>query len=236
MAPGAVRPPPGVSVLVGTAIAALLAVLVASAVLVTAEPAVVLVLVLVAAGLTARPGFPWRRAGRMLWRLKWFYLSLVLFYGLWPSGGALATGLAEAGWRILALMLVVLLVVWLTERFPRAVLVQALGAVLSGPRRAFGPGGQRFAQRLFLALELFERERPLLEQRRGALVGPRRVRLAAVREWLVERLDRALAGDVGPLEGASSSAAVTATAPWTLIAGVVWVWSGAGAAWALWLW
>ena len=235
MAPGAVCPPPGVSVLVRTAIAALLAVVAASAALVTAEPAVVLVLALVAAGLTARRGFPWRRAGRMLWRLKWFYLSLVLFYGLWPSGGAFATGLAEAGWRILALMLVVLLVVWLTERFPRAVLVQALGSILSGPRQASG-GGRRFAQRLFLALELFERERPLLERRRGALVGPRRERLAAVRDWLVERLDRALAGDVGPLEGAATNAAVPGTVPWSLMAGVAWVWSGAGAAWALWLW
>lgn len=222
--------------MVPVAMAALLAVLAASAALLTVEPGAVLAMALVTFGLVSRRGFPWRRAGRMLWRLKWFYLSLVVFYGLWPTGSGAAMGLAEAGWRIVALMQVVALVVWLTERFPRAVLVQALGALLAGPRQAFGPGGQRFAQRLFLALELFERERPLLEQRRSTLVGPGRVRLAVVRDWLVEGLDRALAGDVGPLEGSATEAAARGTAPLALVAGVVWVWLGAAAAWALWWW
>ncbi|MGM0553614.1 MAG: hypothetical protein ACQETK_07440 [Pseudomonadota bacterium] len=216
---------------------ALLGVLLASAVLVSARPDVVLVLAVVATGLVW-PAFPWRRAWRFVARLKWFYLSLLVFYGLWPVRGEdWIAGLGEAGWRILALVLVVILVVWLTDRFSRHALARALGTLLGDwPGRPPG-GGRRFARRLFLALEWFEHDRGAIEARRAALRGGWRERLLAAREWLVVRLDQALSGDapvaVSPGEGgALPSQAGGGGTPGRGIA-VAWLWTGMSLAWLL---
>lgn len=174
------------------AIGALGAVLLLSGAVLTASPVAVSVAVpalLLAPGLRA---FPWERAVRMWWRMKWFYLSLALFFGLWPVGGGTAAGLLEAATRIVALMLVVLAVVWLTDRYARTELVPALGSVLGGRWGSALGAGHSFARRLFLALEAFERDRAGIEARRGRLSGDRRARVDAVREWLVQRLDAAL--------------------------------------------
>ncbi|WP_024328345.1 hypothetical protein [Thioalkalivibrio sp. ALR17-21] len=174
------------------AIGALGAVLLLSGAVLTASPVAVSVAVpalLLAPGLRA---FPWERAVRMWWRMKWFYLSLALFFGLWPLGGGTAAGLLEAATRIVALMLVVLAVVWLTDRYARTELVPALGSVLGGRRGSALGAGHSFARRLFLALEAFERDRAGIEAWRGRLSGDRRARVDAVREWLVQRLDAAL--------------------------------------------
>ena len=171
--------------------------------------------------------------GRLALRLKWFYLSLAVFYGLWPSeSGGWALGLQEAGWRIAALMLVVVLVVWLTGRFSRLALVAALGALLGGPRQMLGGWGERFASRLFLALALFEDERAAVEQRRAGLRGSRRARLHEVREWLVVRLDRALEGAV---ETRWETAGVVDASgdkptPW---GGLAWLWAGVIFVWLM---
>ena len=182
------------------AIGALGAVLLLSGAVLTASPVAVSVTVpalLLAPGLRA---FPWERALRMWWRMKWFYLSLALFFGLWPVDGGTAAGLLEAATRIVALMLVVLAVVWLTDRYARTELVPALGSVLGGRRGSALGAGHSFARRLFLALEAFERDRAGIEARRGRLSGDRRARVDAVREWLVQRLDAALDPALDPAE------------------------------------
>lgn len=210
----------------------LLGVLGASAVLVTAEVGVLAVISAMIFGLALMDGLDWKRAGRLILRMKWFYLSLLVFYGLWPPmGGGWVVGLEEALVRILALILVLLLVVWLTEHFPRSVLVRSLGALLGGPRQRLGGWGDRFARRLFLALSVFEHDRPALEARRAGLGGSRRARLRAVREWLIERLDRALSGncgslpmDVDPMEPEPIASG------WPVMA----LWVGVVAAWAVW--
>ncbi len=212
--------------------AALLGVLGVSAALVPAGPLAVAVAGVVAGGL-ALTGLDWGRVGRLVLRLKWFYLSLLVFYGLWPTGsGDWVTGLQEAGWRIVALMLVVVLVVWLTGRFPRPALVRALGGILSGPRQVLGRWGERFARRLFLALAIFEGERSALEQRRAGLRGVRRARLAQVREWLVLRLDQALAGsgDVAADIPAESGIPLGGRIP---KGALVWLWAGVVAVWCV---
>ncbi|WP_018936066.1 hypothetical protein [Thioalkalivibrio sp. ALJ24] len=176
----------------------LAAVVLISAAVMTAAPVAVVVTGLALLLVPGLRRFPWARALRMWWRMKWFYLSLALFFGLWPVDGGTASGLVEAATRIAALMLVVLAVVWLTDRHPREELVAALGRALGGRPGSRVGAGQRFARRLFLALEHFERDRPGLEGRRAGLGGSRRVRMAAVREWLVGRLAAALDAGDGP--------------------------------------
>lgn len=216
------------------AVWALLGVLAASTALVSAEPRVLVVMAALVGGLAWPGGFAWGRAGRLILRMKWFYLSLLVFYGLWPmEGGNLAAGLQEAGTRILALVLVLLLVVWLTERFSRPVLVRSLGLVLGGPWQVFGAWGERFARRLFLALIYFEGDRPAIKARRDALGGARKARLEAVREWLVQRLDQALSGEWGAEDGPAEHGhgPENRAVPWTPVIGL---WAGVLAAWLTW--
>ncbi len=211
---------------------AILGVVAASAALVPADPLVVVLVAGLCAGLGLTGGVEWRRAGRLMLRLKWFYLSLAVFYGLWPAQtGDAFQGLQEAGWRIVALMLVVVLVVWLTGRFSRSALVGALGALLGGPRQVLGGWGESFARRLFLALALFEDEKASVEQRRAGLRGSRGARLLAVREWLVERLDQALAGgaELQPEAWKADAGDAEGGVPWW---GLAWLWAGVMLVWA----
>lgn len=221
---------------VGGATWALLGVVGVSVATVSADPFVIVAVVLLVTGLTCTRRFAWKRAWRLVVRMKWFYLSLLVFYGIWPSGsGGVAAGLGEAGVRILALVLVVLLVVWLTERFPRALLVRSLGLLLRGPRGFPGSWGERFALRLFLALEYFESDRAAVEVRRGSLAGSRKARVQAVYDWLVERLERALAGgwdDTG-LERTRDQT-ITPSMESAPTAAVIWLWAGVLMAWAAW--
>ncbi|WP_018873568.1 hypothetical protein [Thioalkalivibrio sp. ALJ16] len=221
---------------VAQAVWALLGVLAASLALVSAQVLVVGVTATLALLLAFGSAFSWRRAGRLLLRMKWFYLSLLVFYGLWPTGAAgMVSGMGEAIVRILALMVVVLLVVWLTEYAARPVLVRALGAILGAAWRGPGNRGERFARRLFLALAYFESEQEALQRKRHALSGSRKARLAAVREWLVVRLDQALAGawEEPPLaSGGHGSAAPRAGSRWPVVV----LWLGVAVAWLLWWW
>ncbi|WP_018139346.1 MULTISPECIES: hypothetical protein [unclassified Thioalkalivibrio] len=218
---------------------ALPAVLLVSVVLATAKPAVVLAVLVGAVGLVWVGPFAWRRCGRLLWRLKWFYLSLLVFFGVWPveaGGDSVLAGLSEAAWRIGALALVVVLVVWLTERFSRGELVWALSTLLAGPRGCFGAWGARFAQRLFLALALFESDRVNTEREREQLRGGWRERLQAARDWLIARLDRALSGEV-PAPGARESHQDMDEVRKEGAGAVVWLWTVAVAGgWIAWWW
>ena len=215
---------------------ALLGVLGVSVAMMSADPFVILAVVLVVTGLTCARPFAWKRAWRFAVRMKWFYLSLLVFYGIWPSGsGGLAAGLGEAGTRVLALVLVVLLVVWLTERFSRTLLVRSLGVLLGGPRGVLGSWGERFALRLFLALEYFESDRAAIEAHRGSLAGSRRARVQAVHEWLVERLERALAGEWHNAGSERSrDQTITPRAAAVPTTAVIWLWAGVLIVWAVW--
>ncbi|WP_026148198.1 hypothetical protein [Thioalkalivibrio sp. HL-Eb18] len=218
---------------------ALPAVLLVSVALATAKPAVVLAVLVGAAGLVWLGPFAWRRCGRLLWRLKWFYLSLLVFFGVWPveaQGGSALAGLSEAAWRIGALALVVVLVVWLTERFSREELASALSSLLAGPRGCFGAWGTRFSQRLFLALALFESDRVNTECEREQLRGGWRERLQAARDWLIVRLDRALSGDVPAPAGGEFNQGMAGVRKGGARA-VVWLWMVAVAGgWIAWWW
>lgn len=216
---------------------ALPAVLLVSVVLATAKPDVVLAVLVGVAGLVWLGPFAWRRCGRLLWRLKWFYLSLLVFFGIWPvevQGDSALMGLAEATWRIGALALVVVLVVWLTERFSRGELVWALSSLLAGPGGCLGTWGERFAQRLFLALALFESERLSVERERDALSGGWRERLQQARDGLIVRLDRALSGEVHRPEPDGSGEA-GGTVGYKGVGAVIWLWGVAIAGgWMAW--
>lgn len=208
-------------------------VLMATLALVSAQTLVVAVTGGMALLLAVGSAFDWHRAGRLLLRMKWFYLSLLVFYGLWPTGSdGPGAGLGEAGVRILALMVVVVLVVWLTEYVARPVLVRALGVILGAGCRSSRRWAERFAHRLFLALAYFEAEQGALRRQRRALSGTRKARIAVVREWLIVRLDQALAGqwEDPRVAGCYDAAQVRPVSPWPVVA----LWFGAVVAWGLW--
>jgi hypothetical protein len=170
---------------------------------------------LVLMALLAAGCWPLRRGLRLAWRLKWFLLSLLIFFGwLSPGTGAAgwerampsAQGLGDAGLRIAALLLVVFWVAWLTSAFDRHALVQGLSRWLV-LLRPLGIQGSVFARRLFLALDLFEAQEIDYRAFRQRAVGSRWGRLKAGREFLIERLDQALAAGAAP-QGAGDDGAV----------------------------
>ncbi|AHE98649.1 hypothetical protein [Thioalkalivibrio paradoxus] len=158
---------------------------------------------LVLLGFWLTGGFPWRRAAGLVWRLKWFYLSLLVFFG-WLQGpsqpdvawGAMLPslpGLGEAAIRIAALALVVGWVAWFTTAFDRPAQIAGLLRWLN-LLRPLGIRGERFARRLFLALDYFEHQHRHYREFRDRCSGTRWRRLMAGREFLVKGLDRALSG------------------------------------------
>jgi len=157
---------------------------------------------LVLALLAASGDCPVRRGLALAWRLKWFFLSLLFFFGwLYPGAGPWGwdrlrpspEGLADAGVRIAALVLVVCWVAWLTAVFERSAQIRGLARCLL-LLRPLGVRGEVFAQRLFLALDGFEAQRADYLEFRKRVQGSRLGLLRAGREFLVTRLDDALAG------------------------------------------
>lgn len=153
--------------------------------------------------------YPWRRALALAWRLKWFYLSLVFFFGwLHPDAGGAgwarvvpsAVGLGEAAVRIAALILIVAWVTWLTTVFDRAAQIRGLTRWLD-LLRPLGLRGEVFAQRLFLVLDAFEARQLEYRAVRDRFRGQRWGRLQAGREFLIAGLDQALSGVEPPGSG-----------------------------------
>lgn len=172
-----------------------------SATLVNPSPAGLVPGFLALALLLAGGHWPLRRGLRLAWRLKWFLLSLLFFFGwLTPRAGATGwghlvpslQGLGDAGLRIAALLSVVFWVAWLTSAFERNAQVRGLSRWLMLP----GGRGEVFARRLFLALDLFEAQQTEYRSFRQGVRGTRWGRLKAGREFLIERLDHALSGRV----------------------------------------
>lgn len=179
-----------------------------SATLVSPTPAGLVPGLLVLTVLLAAGRWPLRRGLRLAWRLKWFLLSLLVFFG-WLSPGTGATGwerampslqgLGDAGLRVVALLLVVFWVAWLTSAFDRQAQIQGLSRWLV-LLRPLGVRGEVFARRLFLALDLFEAQQTEYRMFRERVGGSRWGRLKAGREFLIERLDDSLCGDAMPPE------------------------------------
>ncbi|MFO8003998.1 hypothetical protein [Thioalkalivibrio sp.] len=157
---------------------------------------------LVLALLVAMGECPVRRGLALAWRLKWFFLSLLLFFG-WMDPGAgpwgwdrlrpSPEGLGDAGVRIGALVLVVCWVAWLTAAFERTAQIRGLARWLS-LLRPLGLRAEVVAERLFLALDYFEAQRRDYLEFRLRVQGTRFGLLRAGREFLITRLDAALAG------------------------------------------
>lgn len=157
---------------------------------------------LVLALLAATGDCPVHRGLALAWRLKWFFLSLLFFFG-WMDPGAgpwgwdrlrpSPEGLADAGVRIGALVLVVCWVAWLTAVFERTAQVRGLTRWLS-LLRPLGVRAEVIAERLFLALDYFEAQRRDYLEFRMRVQGTRFGLLRAGKEFLITRLDDALVG------------------------------------------
>lgn len=144
----------------------------------------------------------WRRFGLLAWRMKWFFLSLVVFFGwLGSSSGAQAAagflpaagGLQEAVLRIAALLLVVGWVVWLTTAFDVSTQSAGLNRWLA-PLGLTGLRVDRFSARLFLALQYFETGQGDFRRLVGEGGRMGRGRIGAAREFLVVRVAGILSG------------------------------------------
>ena len=185
-------------------------------------PGFLVLMVLLAAG-----RWPLRGGLRLAWRLKWFLLSLLVFFG-WFSPEAGATGwerampslqgLGDAGLRIAALLLVVFWVAWLTSAFDREAQIQGLSRWLI-LLRPLGIRGDVFARRLFLALDLFAAQLAEYRAFRQRVSGSRWGRLKAGREFLIERLDHSLSGDAAP---PGEGSGLASGPPHGQAAGVLW--------------
>jgi hypothetical protein len=180
---------------------------------------------LVLALLAALGACPVRRGLALAWRLKWFFLSLLVFFGwLHPDSGSAGwghllpspAGLGDAAVRVAALVLVVCWVAWLTAVFDRGSQVRGLARWLA-LLRPLGSRGETFAQRMFLALDYFEAQRSVYLALRQRTHGSRWGRLKAGREFLITGLDHALSGAApdgqrAP-DGANSEHAAAGLAP-----------------------
>jgi len=103
----------------------------------------------------------------MVWRLKWFYLSIFLLFGfLTPNDvssfevhdfllGNLNSGFYFALVKIIALILIVMSVIVLIVSIPRNELISAL-VLLSKPFSVIGFSSERFAMRVYLIIEFTE--------------------------------------------------------------------------------
>jgi len=185
-------------------------------------PGFLVLMVLLAAG-----RWPLRRGLRLAWRLKWFLLSLLVFFGWFSPGAGSAgweravpslQGLGDAGLRIAALLLVVFWVAWLTSAFDRQAQIQGLSRWLV-LLRPLGVRGDVFARRLFLALDLFEAQQAEYRAFRQRVSGSRWGRLKTGREFLIERLDQSLSGDAAP---PAEDVRVAGGPPDRQAAGVLW--------------
>ena len=122
------------------------------------------VLLLLVAGLLHRrhADFDWRGLPRMVQRVRWLLLALLILYGWFTPGEALLPalgawspsheGLHQGLLRVLALLAIVAAVYLLLASTGRGALVGGL-LWYGGPLRGFGLDDRRFAVRLVLALE-----------------------------------------------------------------------------------
>lgn len=142
-------------------------------------PGLVFAAVLLGALFVVAGGAGLGASARMLRRLRWLFMSLLVVY-LWFTPGTPIAGPADSPWvptwqgatqgteRIAALVLIVLAVNLLIARTARPKLLAAIHWV-SYPLRFFGCSRDRFALRLVLAMEAVAMLQPLLAARRALL-------------------------------------------------------------------
>ncbi|MFA7387130.1 MAG: hypothetical protein WCZ87_05660 [Thiohalobacteraceae bacterium] len=145
----------------------ILSLLILAAALASGRPAVLAVggaLLLLAAGMLHKrhADFDWRGLPRMLQRVRWLLLALLILYGWFTPGEALLPalgvwspsqeGLHQGLLRVLALLAIVAAVYLLLASTGRGALVGGL-LWYGGPLRRLGLDDRRFAVRLVLALE-----------------------------------------------------------------------------------
>lgn len=143
-----------------------------------------IVLVALASALIAPrlPALSLSDLGRTVWRLRFFYLSLVVLYGWFSPGepvlpalGALSpsvSGLVTAGRYIAVLMVITTAVQLLMAAFTREALVAALRWWLR-PLRPLGLDPDRVALRLVLVADVLPRLRDLARAGPGTQPGER---------------------------------------------------------------
>jgi len=105
---------------------------------------------------------------KMIWRLKWFYISIFILFSFFPpddinivskTTGNLMSDLTPVIYysltKIIALMLIVISVIVLIVSIPRQDLIASL-VYLSKPLTIFGFSSERFAVRIYLIIEIVE--------------------------------------------------------------------------------
>lgn len=169
----------------------------------TARPAILLagaLLLAMAYARAARDSFA--SLGRMILRLRWLFLAILLVYGWWTPGEQLVPaagdfspardGLYTGLLRVAALILIVCAVNLLVRTTPRGQLLAALYALT---RPILTPAlRERFAVRLLLTLEAVPRVQNMLvdSHRQQPAAGPRLQRLAgSVRTVYMQILETA---------------------------------------------
>lgn len=146
-----------------------------------------------------------RRAARLIHRLKWFFISLLLFFGWFPVDGGANwqwlpswAGLGEAGLRIAALALLVAWIAWVLQVFDRSSLIGGLRLWLF-PLRGLGISGERFARLLFLAIAYAEQKQDSRSLPQPVQDGTRMQRWYWGREQLIRLLQWALSAPPPPI-------------------------------------
>lgn len=159
---------------------------------------------------------------RAVFRLRWLFLSILVLYLLFPPlvGGwqtELIAGLLEAGKRILALILIVILVQLMFTLSSRQQILAGLLWLLR-PLKVVGVPVERFALRLMLVLEITPRvQRQLAAETENAALPD--TKIARLRQ-LAGRLTAAYARVV---EEAERSPLTPVAVP-VLAAPAVWQW------------
>lgn len=134
-------------------------------------------------------------AMRMLRRLRWFFLSIVIIYGYLTPGPAVfgfenawgmpsSIGLMLGGQRLLALIMIVMAVHWLLAITRQEQLVAAL-YWLAKPFVISGVSRERLAVRIALVLELVPRVQEVVEKRLAERLLTKRVDIRAYAAILV---------------------------------------------------
>lgn len=141
-------------------------------------------------------------AWRMVKRMRWLFLSIIVFYFWFTPGhgiGAVASpwsptmeGVQQGLLRVLALVTLVLAVNLLLQTTSREALLTALLWVLS-PLRRIGFSYERFAVRMMLVLDAVPRVQTLY-QRDAVTPGTLRERVAALADGFGALFGRVIAG------------------------------------------
>jgi energy-coupling factor transport system permease protein len=156
-------------------------------------------------------GIPqWPGLLRMVQRVRWLLLSILVLYGWWTPGvplweglggyGPSLEGLRQGGVRVGVLLAIVAAVHWVMSATERGALLGAVVA-FTAPLRWLGVNHQRLAVRILLTLEAVPRVQAAAARIPGVAQGSRLARLAARAQGLYGAvLAQAEAAELSPRE------------------------------------